>query len=234
MCLAVTTTWRNTGVTPEDIIRRVFYRQPYLVCILANKAEQGQQAHLVPPTTPTSSPRAAATTPTQPDPSSNPRPAQTDYYGQSNKARSRPSARPPQRLTMGGRRMHQLRQRRTDQPREHRRVPTIHRVPRYSEQTPVLLPNKDLQRGNIPLPPQPLHPLLHQPRIQPRILCSDYYITFRSTKANQFFEDHQCRHKSSAPYQQWQNAVERDIQTILSNISATICPTPSSRTPQLE
>jgi hypothetical protein len=56
----------------------------------------------------------------------------------------------------------------------------------------------------------------------PRILRSDYYTTFRSAKANQFYEDNQCRHESSAPYQQWQNAVERDIQTILSNVSATI------------
>ena len=57
---------------------------------------------------------------------------------------------------------------------------------------------------------------------QPRILRSDYYTTFRSAKANKFYEDNQCRHESSAPYQQWQNAVERDIQTILSNVSATI------------
>ena len=57
---------------------------------------------------------------------------------------------------------------------------------------------------------------------KPRVLRSDYYTTFRSTKANQFYEDDQCRHESSAPYQQWQNAVERDIQTILSNVSATI------------
>ena len=40
--------------------------------------------------------------------------------------------------------------------------------------------------------------------------------------ANQFYEDNQCRHESSAPYQQWQNAVERKIQTILLNVSATI------------
>ena len=36
MCIAVTTTWLNTGVTPEDI-RRVFYRQPCLVCVLAKR-----------------------------------------------------------------------------------------------------------------------------------------------------------------------------------------------------
>jgi hypothetical protein len=57
---------------------------------------------------------------------------------------------------------------------------------------------------------------------KPRILRSDYYTTFRSAKAKQFYEDNQCRHESSAPYQQWQNAVERDIQTIISNVSATI------------
>jgi hypothetical protein len=57
---------------------------------------------------------------------------------------------------------------------------------------------------------------------RPRVLRSDYYTAFRSTKANQFYENSQCRHESSAPYQQWQNAFERDIQTILSNVSATI------------
>ena len=36
MCIAVNTTWINTGVTPEDI-RRVFYRQPCLVCVLAKR-----------------------------------------------------------------------------------------------------------------------------------------------------------------------------------------------------
>ena len=45
---------------------------------------------------------------------------------------------------------------------------------------------------------------------------------YSSAKANQFYGDNQCRHQSSAPYQQWQNAVERDIQTILSNVSATL------------
>ena len=36
MCLAVSTTWTNTGVTPADI-QRVFYREPCLVCILAKR-----------------------------------------------------------------------------------------------------------------------------------------------------------------------------------------------------
>eukprot|EP01036_Dinobryon_divergens_P061768 gene61768-biopygen26091 len=57
---------------------------------------------------------------------------------------------------------------------------------------------------------------------KPRILHSDYFSMFRSRKCLTFYEDHQCRHETSAPYQQWQNAVERDIQTILGNVSATI------------
>ena len=36
MCIAVNTTWRNTGITDADI-RRVFYRQPCLVCVLAKR-----------------------------------------------------------------------------------------------------------------------------------------------------------------------------------------------------
>ena len=41
MVQAVTSTWRNTQVTAEDI-RRVFYREPYLVCILA---KQNRDSH---------------------------------------------------------------------------------------------------------------------------------------------------------------------------------------------
>ena len=36
MVQAVTSTWRNTQVTPDDI-RRVFYREACLVCILAKR-----------------------------------------------------------------------------------------------------------------------------------------------------------------------------------------------------
>ena len=39
---------------------------------------------------------------------------------------------------------------------------------------------------------------------KPRILRSEYYITFRSNKAIvAFYEDHHCTHESSTPYQQW-------------------------------
>ena len=52
---------------------------------------------------------------------------------------------------------------------------------------------------------------------------SDYYSTLCSNKATKFYEEHHCsNHESSTPYQHWQNAVERDIQTILCNVSTTI------------
>jgi hypothetical protein len=57
---------------------------------------------------------------------------------------------------------------------------------------------------------------------KPRNLRSDYFSTFRSQNCITLYEDHQWRHETSAPYQQWQNAVKRDIQTILSNVSTTI------------
>ena len=38
---------------------------------------------------------------------------------------------------------------------------------------------------------------------KPKVLRSDYYTTFRSAKANSFYDDNQCRHETSAPYQQW-------------------------------
>ena len=50
----------------------------------------------------------------------------------------------------------------------------------------------------------------------------DFYSTFRSALSEEFYETNHCTHQTSAPYQQWQNAAERDIQTILANMSATI------------
>jgi hypothetical protein len=77
MCLAVTTTWRKTGETPEDI-RRVFYRQPCLVCILAKRNKDSKLIWSRQPQPPPS-PRAAATTPSQPNPIIKTRLAQTDH-----------------------------------------------------------------------------------------------------------------------------------------------------------
>ena len=112
--------------------------------------------------------------------------------------------------------MHQLWQRRTNQPGEHRGItPTIHRIPRYPQQISLQLPSQDLQRGHLSL--STIYSGAYDSSSAEVSNCA-----YSSAKANQFYEDNQCRHQSSAPYQQWQNAVERDIQTILSNVSATL------------
>jgi hypothetical protein len=72
MCIAVTTTWINTGVTPEDI-RRVFYRQPCLVCILAKRNKDSKliwarrQPQPLPPAQPPPLPSPSPPIPPRPD-----------------------------------------------------------------------------------------------------------------------------------------------------------------------
>ena len=77
MCIAVNTTWINTGVTPEDI-RRVFYRQPCLVCVLAKRNKDSKliwarrPAPLPPPAEPP--PHNRPLSPIKPQPDSKPDP----------------------------------------------------------------------------------------------------------------------------------------------------------------
>jgi hypothetical protein len=77
MCIAVNTTWINTGVTPEDI-RRVFYRQPCLVCILAKRNKDSKliwarrPAPLPPPAEPPPTTSSSPLTTFRPDTKSNP------------------------------------------------------------------------------------------------------------------------------------------------------------------
>jgi hypothetical protein len=72
MCIAVTTTWINTGVTPEDI-RRVFYRQPCLVCILAKRNKDSKLIWARRPAPPLP--------PAQPPPLTSPSPTTLSYPG---------------------------------------------------------------------------------------------------------------------------------------------------------
>eukprot|EP01036_Dinobryon_divergens_P062188 gene62188-biopygen50627 len=115
--------------------------------------------------------------------------------------------------------MHQLRQRGTNQPREYKQFLCFRDTrSKYMFNFPIKTYNKDIF-------------LYYLARVllffttrgySPRILRSDYYTTFRSHKATTFYETNHCTHESSAPYQQWQNAVERDVQTLLGNVTATI------------
>ena len=51
---------------------------------------------------------------------------------------------------------------------------------------------------------------------------SDYMKTYDSKKVRKFYKDNDCTCQFSSPYQHWQNAVERDVQTVIHNMSAVL------------
>ena len=58
--------------------------------------------------------------------------------------------------------------------------------------------------------------------IRIKIIRTDDFTTFKSRKVREYYAKHGIERQSSTPYQHWQNAVERDIQTMIHNISAVI------------
>ena len=51
---------------------------------------------------------------------------------------------------------------------------------------------------------------------------SDFMKTYKSKKVKEFYEDNDCTCEFSSPYQHWQNAVERDVQTVVHNMIAVL------------
>jgi hypothetical protein len=221
MCIAVTTTWINTGVTPEDI-RRVFYRQPCLVCILAKRNKDSKliwarrPAQPLPSTQPPPLPSPSPPIPLRPDikfdttmqTSSSSLPTvdteRNDSQWEIGECISYDNVGPISPESIEGYRQF---------------IAFRDTCSKYLFCYPVKTCNEDTFLYHL----QRVLRFFTSRGFKPRILRSDYYTTFRSAKANQFYEDNQCRHESSAPYQQTiLSAVERDIQTILSNVSATI------------
>ena len=223
MCIAVSTTWRNTGVTPADI-RRTFYRQPCLVCVMAKRNKDSKliwsrrpPAQPPPPQPPPITQDFAPRTPTEdkdtkldtsPLPTSvGPTSPADDFKDDSSwnigECISYDNVGPINPPSIEG--YKQFLAFRDTRSKYLFNFPVKH----CDEDTFLYYLERVLRfftsRG-----------------FKPRILRSDYFSTFRSNKCLTFYEDHQCRHETSAPYQQWQNAVERDIQTILGNVSATI------------
>ena len=220
MCIAVTTTWINTGVTPEDI-RRVFYRQPCLVCILAKRHKDSKLIWARRPSQPLS--------PAQPPPLPSPSP----------QIPSRPDTKFDTTMQPFSSSLPTVETERNDSQLEIGECISYDNVGPISPESIegyqqfiafrdtrskylFCYPVKTCNEDNFLYHLQRVLQFFTSRGFKPRILRSDYYTTFRSAKANQFYEDNRCRHESSVPYQQWQNAVERDIQTILSNVSATI------------
>ena len=58
--------------------------------------------------------------------------------------------------------------------------------------------------------------------IRIKVIRTDDFTTFKSWKARKYYAKHGIERQSSTSYQHWQNAVERDIQTMIHNISAVI------------
>jgi hypothetical protein len=164
MCIAVTTTWINTGVTPEDI-RRVFYRQPYLVCILAKRHKDSKLIWARRPSQPLS--------PAQPPPLPSPSP----------QIPSRPDTKFDTTMQPFSSFLPTVETERNDSQLEigecisYDNVGPIspESIEGYQEfiafrdtrsKSPLLLPSQDLQRGQLPLPPSAGRTILHQQRIQ--------------------------------------------------------------------
>ena len=198
MAQAVTSTWRHSQVTLDDI-RRVFYREP---CILAKRNRDNPNKWKGKPT----ATKAYLTSDTT---------APTTSLPPTDKDPSPDSSWPTYRIS------HLLRQRQSNQPRQYRRVHTTPRLLRNQIQYIFSYPVKSCNEDIF------LHYLVKVLRLfssrgfTTTTLRSDYYSTFRSARSEDFYEANSCVHQTSAPYQQWQNAAERDIQTILANTSAT-------------
>eukprot|EP01036_Dinobryon_divergens_P035124 gene35124-biopygen27765 len=58
--------------------------------------------------------------------------------------------------------------------------------------------------------------------IKIKIIRTDDFTTFKSKKVRAYYAKHGIERQSSTPYQHRQNSVERDIQTMIHNISAVI------------
>ncbi len=194
----MTTTWLNTGVTPEDI-RRVFYRQPCLVCVFAKRNKDSKLIWARRPAQPSSP--AEPPPPISPSPTIIPRPdtkLDTAIFLHSPPPPNVDTERNDSQWETGPESIEGYRQFITFRDTRSK----------YLFCYPVKTCNEDTFFYHL----QRVLRFFTSRGFKPRILLrSDYYTTFRSAKANQFYEDNQCRHESSAPYQQWQNAVERDI-----------------------
>jgi len=58
--------------------------------------------------------------------------------------------------------------------------------------------------------------------IRIKTIRTDDFTTFKSRKVREYYAKYGIERQSSTPYQHWQNSVERDIQTMIHNISAVI------------
>ena len=54
------------------------------------------------------------------------------------------------------------------------------------------------------------------------VVRSDYKNIYKTPSVKAYIEEHNIERQSSSPYHHWQNAVEREVQTMVNNVSANI------------
>ena len=62
----------------------------------------------------------------------------------------------------------------------------------------------------------------HRKGFKSKIIRTDFYSTFTSAGAIQYYRENDLEHQVSTAYKHWQNAVERDVQTVVCNVAAVI------------
>ena len=181
MVQAVTSTWRNTQVTPDDI-RRVFYREPCLVCILAKR---NRDSHNIwkskapaPSLNPSPDPNTTIT-PSLPTDKDN----QPDHTWPIGSLIYYDNVGPISPASLEG--YTQL---------------LVFRDTRskYIFSYPVKTCNEDIFLTYL----SKVLRFFTTRGFTPTTLRSDFYSTFRSALSEEFYETNHCTHQTSAPYQQ--------------------------------
>ena len=62
----------------------------------------------------------------------------------------------------------------------------------------------------------------HKRGLRTKIIRTDFFSTFISGSAVEYYKDNNLEHQVSTAYKHWQNAVERDVQTVVCNVAAVI------------
>ena len=62
----------------------------------------------------------------------------------------------------------------------------------------------------------------HNRGFKTKTIRTDYFSTFISDGAKAYYRENDLQHQASTAYKHWQNAVERDVQTVVCNVSAVI------------
>jgi len=207
--------WRNTDITPSDV-HYVFRHEPCLLCVLAKRRKEGKRQPHKPKSNP---PKPGLDTKLRLLAEDAPTPEAEEQYKSQlvEDSKLRPGEIiscddvPVSPVSIDGYNTFFIfRDTKT------RKVFTFTTTDKNEDTflecfKHVLTPFKRLYKE---------HPEWGQPPIM--TVRSDYMKTFKSRKVLNFYQDNDCQCELSSPYQHWQVAVERDIQTVINSMAAVI------------